>query len=151
MVTALWIAWIVFCCGFTLVRMLQPHSNAASLLVPIVLLGAMSWFVWLTDGRFAGFTVLGSIVAYAGLMLLLRARAENAKGGALKSAARSLISPAMFFGALIGGAIEIGGRWSGSQFVVWRAAVAGTVVLAAGMALFIRATGAPADEQGPQD
>jgi len=145
MVITLWIVWIVFCCGFYFVRMLQPHRSAATLLAPIVLLGPLTFFVWRTDGRFAAFAVLGFLIVYAALLALVRVRARDTNRAGFKTAAIGLVSPATFFGTIIGAGVEIGGRWSGPDFVVWRAALAGSVLFAAGMALFIRATGTSSD------
>jgi hypothetical protein len=45
------------------------------------------------------------------------------------------LRPALGFGVAIGVGIEVAGRWSGGQFVVWRGVMGGIAVLAVGLIL----------------
>jgi len=138
----LWPSWLVFCCFAVLVAVFKPQSAAIKPLAVVVVLGALTFFVWLTNGRFAAFAVLGFALAHPVLLVIVVRHTGVYKVPAplLRIAATRLLVPALVLGGLIGAGIEFGGRWSGSTFVVWRACIGGTLIFAAGITFFIRAT-----------
>jgi hypothetical protein len=127
-VTALWVLWVVFCCGYQLVDLLQPRRERTGPMAVGVLLGAVTFMMWLTDGRLGAFVVGGFALAYGGLVVVMRARHPTADRASARQRAR------------LGFAVELGGRFSGQDFVLWRAGLFGAVVLTAGMAWFVRAS-----------
>ena len=136
-----WPLWLVFCCIAALVEVFKPKSAASKPLNMVVVLGALTFVIWLTDGRLAAFTVFGFVLAHPVLLVILvkRARVSEVPAPLLRWAATRVLVPAMVFGGFIGAGIEFGGRWSGSTFVVWRACIGGALAFAAGIAFFIRA------------
>lgn len=142
---AFWVVWLVFCCLAGLVDVFKPRSAAVKPMSVVVFLGALTFLVWLTDGRLAIFAVLGFVLAHASLLLLLlvRTKSFNASRERVLRAARMLLTPALFFGGLIGAAVEFGGRWSGASFVVWRAAVGGVLVFGGGLIFAARIISEP--------
>lgn len=102
--------------------------------------GVIAYVVWVTDGRLAAFAAIGFSSALGSLILLAVGRARPADLAGLPVAVKLFLRPALGFGVAIGVGIEVAGRWSGGQFVVWRGVVGGMAVLAVGLILVVRAS-----------
>ena len=142
MLTTLWVIWLVVMCLTTLLGIFRPSSALLKPLSAFLVVGVAGFVVWLTEGRIVAFMLLGVALAFAGLLVVT---AVPAAGGfripraRLPVLMRALRTPSLVLGALVGTGIELGGRWSGSQFVVWRAFVGGGLVLLIGVGFVARA------------
>ncbi len=141
MLTPLWITWLVLSCVSTLVRVLRPKSRLLAPMSFVLGLGVVAFVVWVTNGLIVAFLVLGVVLSLLSLLLLAlipplggrrRSREE------LLALARLFTTPSLVLGVIVGGAIELGGHWSGGEFVVWRAFAGGAIALGSGIAFFAR-------------
>lgn len=137
-----WPIWLVFVCVVGLAGILKPEPTAAKPTAIAILLGLLTFLVWVTHGRLAVFIPAGTVVALP-LLLGLAGRAAGLKGalptGTLLTLARRALGPAVAFGTFIGVAFEVGGRLYGAEFVVWSAAAFGIVATTVGVVFFARA------------
>lgn len=101
---------------------------------------AFAFFAWMSDGRLALFAVIGYALAFASIIAVLLGRARPVNFARLPEVAKKMLRPALGFGAFIAAGMEIGGRWSGSSFVVWRGVVGAALVLVVGTILVYRAS-----------
>lgn len=130
MLERLWIGWLVIVLGLGLVARFVPAAKALNKpLAYVFWAGVLTFVVWATDGRLAVFAATGLVVALGSLILLAVRRARHSDLARLPAVAKMMLRPALRLGAVIGVAIEFGGRWSGGQFVVWRGVIGGIAVL----------------------
>jgi hypothetical protein len=143
-----WCIWLVCCCLFELLAIFAPKSRAGTPLAVTVILGVLTFAVWLTDGRLAFFTVGAFPVALLLLWTATVSATPNAHFSlaSFVAAVPHLLKLALVFAALLAVGIEVGGRFSGSAFVVWRACLGGGVVLIGGLALMRRVVRSVASE-----
>ena len=127
-----WPAWLVFSSLATLFALLRPGRTATQLSSVIGLLGAATFIGWLTNGGFFLCLALGITVAYPSLCLIFLALRPAPRPplppGSAQVFARQAVVPAVVWGSAIGLAFGVGGRLSGSDFVVWRASLGGGLV-----------------------
>ncbi len=155
MLERLWVGWLVVVLPLALLTWFRAKEGRLERFLRVLVWGGVSAFaVWLTKGRLIAFCSLGVLLATATVFVLAVRRAGVAHLARVSLAMKIMLRPIVGYGVLIGVSTEVGGRWSGSEFVVWRAGVGGGAAFLLGVALFLWLTRRQAREtpgESPQD